>query len=177
MLDFESASYKVSTAANGVLFDIDGDGKVERVAWPTGSETAFLFLDRNGNGLPDDGTELFGDHTRLRSGLPAHNGFEALLEFDSDFDGVITRSDAVWSELRLWFDRNRDGHADSTEIVALGDRNLLGISVAPTWVGRTDPAGNMLRWKGMFEAAIPAGAGASAKRPFYDVYLLTEPAP
>jgi hypothetical protein len=51
--------------------------------WPT-STTPWLALDRNGNGRIDDGGELFGSATLLRSGEPASNGFVALRELDSN---------------------------------------------------------------------------------------------
>jgi hypothetical protein len=65
-----------------VRFDLDADGIPEQVAWTRpDSEDAFLALDRNGNGLIDDGTELFDNHTPARPDLPGittANGFEAL---------------------------------------------------------------------------------------------------
>src|SRR5690606_41257436 len=43
-------------------FDIDADGEVDRVSF-VGSASGFLALDRNSNGVIDDGTELFGART------------------------------------------------------------------------------------------------------------------
>ena len=78
-----------------MLFDIDADGYSESVTWVSPeARDAFLFLDRNGNGIVDDGSELFGDATYLFSGEIAQHGYEALAEFDlfeygGNGDGVI----------------------------------------------------------------------------------------
>lgn len=83
-----SGGYLLSGANDPVLFDIDGDGQLNRIGWTSREgDDAFLALDRNGNGFIDDGTELFGNATRLRSGLAAANGFDALAEFDENGDG------------------------------------------------------------------------------------------
>jgi hypothetical protein len=61
--------YDLTSAADGVRFDIDADGTKERIAWTRqGTNVAFLAVDRDGNGVIDSGAELFGDSTRLRNG-------------------------------------------------------------------------------------------------------------
>jgi hypothetical protein len=60
---------RLTSAVDGVPFDLDGDGALEQVSWTApGSAVAFLVLDRNGNGIIDDGSELFGTATRKRDG-------------------------------------------------------------------------------------------------------------
>jgi hypothetical protein len=76
----------VNTAAN--YFDHDGDGFVERTGW-VDSDDGFLVMDRNGDGMINDDKELFGDHTILKDGTRATNGFQALAELDSNKDGKI----------------------------------------------------------------------------------------
>jgi len=165
VLAFDDTSYKFSSAADGVQFDIDADGIADQVAWPVDpNSVAFLFLDRDGSALPNNGGELFGNVTRLRNGQRASNGFEALAELDADGDGVITSSDPEWSHLSLWFDRNRDGRADRSEVMSLDDAGVTALEVTPTWTGRHDRFGNLMKWKARF-------ARRTGWRPYYDVYL------
>lgn len=84
-----------------MLFDIDADGKPNRISWSAiGTGDAFLVLDRNTNGKIDNGCELFGNATPLASGAPAPNGYEALVELDNEVfggneDSLLTDGDAV----------------------------------------------------------------------------------
>lgn len=82
--------------------------------------------------MPDDGRELFGNATRLRDGQRAPNGFATLAEYDTDGDGRVTRGDLEWGRLRLWFDRNRDGKADQSEVMTLDDLGLTALETRPT---------------------------------------------
>lgn len=167
VLDFQSGAYRLSSAAEGVLFDIDADGRLDRVAWPRSPDSvAFLYLDRNGNGIPDDGTELFGNHTLRADGVTASNGFDALISYDANDDGRITASDTVWPQLRLWFDRNRDGIAQGDEAATLASRSVTTLGTAAVWNRRRDAHGNVLLWKALFERDGTA-------HPFYDAYLTT----
>jgi hypothetical protein len=74
-------------------FDLDGDGSQESIA-RLASGSAYLALDKNGNGQVDSGRELFGP----QSG----NGFEELRGYDEDGNGWIDEGDAVFSQLQLW---------------------------------------------------------------------------
>ncbi len=106
-------------------FDIDGDGKRDEISWVTSDDTPYLVRDGNGNGLVDDVDEMFGNRTRpALGGRPSMDGFEALAAWDKDAlggsaDGVVDEHDAVWSTLRLWFDRNHDGRTDPGELETL----------------------------------------------------------
>src|SRR5690606_37346850 len=48
------------SVANGVQFDMDGNGSSEQTSWIS-SEDGLLVLDRNNNGIIDSGKELFGN--------------------------------------------------------------------------------------------------------------------
>lgn len=169
VLDFGSSAYEFSTPQAGVLFDIDADGNLEHVGWPADpNRLAFLFMDRDGNGLPDNGGELFGNACRLKDGSLAPHGFAALAELDTTGDAQITRGDSAWTRLALWFDINRNGKAEPEEVLSLDDLGVDGLDVTPNWTGRRDRFGNMLRWKAMFRLARGHHV---EQRPYYDVFL------
>ncbi|WP_435626537.1 hypothetical protein [Candidatus Ferrigenium straubiae] len=74
-------------------FDLDSDGKAEKMSF-VGGGSGFLALDRNGNGIIDNGSELFG----TQSG----NGFADLSAYDGDKNNWIDENDAVYSRLLVW---------------------------------------------------------------------------
>lgn len=64
IVDLAGNGIELTSASTGVFFDLNADGEVERLAWtnPSGDD-GFLVLDRNGDGMITDGTELFGNFT------------------------------------------------------------------------------------------------------------------
>lgn len=74
-------------------FDLNNDGKKDEIALLAHSN-GFLALDRNENGIIDDGSELFG----AKSG----DGYADLKAFDEDGNGVIDENDSVFSKLQIW---------------------------------------------------------------------------
>lgn len=73
--------------------DLDGDGRDETVA-RLASGSAWLALDRNGNGKVDSGRELLGPSTG--------SGFAELAALDQDRNGWIDEGDTAFDQLRLW---------------------------------------------------------------------------
>ncbi|MCR5101929.1 MAG: hypothetical protein K6B41_11290 [Butyrivibrio sp.] len=80
-------------------FDLDADGKEELVS-NIGNGSGFLAYDKNGDGIINDGTELFG----ALSG----NGFKDLAEYDKDHNGWIDENDDIYKSLRIWY-RDKNG--------------------------------------------------------------------
>jgi hypothetical protein len=170
----QSADYQLTSADYGVFFDLDGDGIRQKMAWTRANDlVAFLVRDRNGNGQIDDGTELFGNHTILRSGQPVTNGFEALAYFDrsdngGNGDSQIDSRDAIWSSLQLWIDANHDGISQPREIYRLEDWQVSSISVVFNTTFRQDAYGNVFR--------LNAPCQVGKKMRFgYDVYFSMKP--
>jgi hypothetical protein len=169
-----NANVQLTSAKAGVWFDIQGSGNRYRVAWTKpGEPVGFLVLDRNADGTIDDGTELFGNYTRLPNGQSAPNGFKALAAYDrpengGNGDGVIDARDAIWSELQLWIDVNHNGHSEPNELHILGEYGLTQISLNYVITNRTDEHGNVFRLKARCQVAGKVRAG-------YDVYFTTRP--
>lgn len=74
-------------------FDIDGDGVLDEVS-QLGAGSGYLALDKNGDGVINDGNELFG--------TASGNGFKDLAQYDEDGNGWIDENDAIWSQLKIW---------------------------------------------------------------------------
>ncbi len=73
-----------------VEFDLNADGNAEWIP-SLSSDSAYIALDKNGNGLIDDGSELFGPGTG--------NGFAELAQYDEDGNGFIDEGDSVYQQL------------------------------------------------------------------------------
>ncbi len=81
------------------FFDLDCDGKKEEIA-QLNSGSGYLALDKNNDGIINDGSELFGPNTG--------NGFKELAAYDSDGNGWIDEADEIYSKLKVWV-RDSDG--------------------------------------------------------------------
>jgi hypothetical protein len=152
IIDVNNDGYKLTDATNGVRFDIDGDGLEELVSWTAeGSDDAFLFLDRNEDGVVNNGGELFGNHTNQLPS-PHANGFLALAEYDKRFyggngDRVIASSDSAHSKLRLWRDDNHNGICEPAEVFTLEEFGIKSIDVRYQDSKKKDEFGNEFRYR------------------------------
>ena len=75
------------------FFDLDGNGEEEEI-YSLSSGNGFLALDKNQDGIINDGTELFGAVTG--------NGFSELAEYDLDGNGWIDEADDIYGHLKVW---------------------------------------------------------------------------
>ena len=94
IIDVKGDGFTTSGIESGVAFDIDADGFIDQVSIPT-TDDAFLALDVNGNGIIDNGSELFGDQTGYQ------NGFEYLASFDDNNDNKIDANDRIFNSLLM----------------------------------------------------------------------------
>ena len=76
-----------------VAFDLNSDGTAKDISF-VNAGSGFLALDKNRDGVINNGNELFG----TLSG----NGFADLSQYDEDQNGWIDENDAVFSHLRIW---------------------------------------------------------------------------
>ena len=143
VIDLAGNGINLTSAPNGVHFDINGDGKSERTAFVQGDD-AFLVYDRNGNGRIDGGRELFGDQNGAR------NGFEELRRYDDNADGIIDKKDSIFQSLRLLNDMNSDGMVAGTEISTLDESGIASISLQTAQRSQDDGKGNTLAEKAAY---------------------------
>lgn len=134
---------KVSTTPGMRYFDMDANGIAERVSW-AGDGDGFLVLDRNGDGKITSGRELFGDNTMMSDGRIAVSGFQALADFDSNKDGIIDARDEVFSQLRIWADKDGDGVFGDGEFYTLEEVGIEAISLQYREESTMDENGNRI---------------------------------
>jgi hypothetical protein len=117
VIDLEGHGPETTGSQGARSFDLDGTGKAMATSFVMGG-SAFLALDRNGNGLIDSGLELFGDQHG------AQDGYEELRKFDADSNGHIDSNDRVFNDLLLLHGDGRTSSLANTGITSF-DLNAL----------------------------------------------------
>lgn len=172
LLDINGDGFQLTDAAGGVDFNLSGNGAPTRWSWTTvGSDDAWLALDTNDNNTVDSGLELFGNFT-MQPQSDDPNGFTALAVYDmptngSNDDGTIDGSDAVYSRLRLWQDKNHNGVSEPDELHTLPSLNAESITLDYRESRKKDKYGNEFRYRAKVNGRGSSPTGKWA----YDVFL------
>ncbi len=173
VVDIEGDGFRLTSAAEGVHFDLNADGVAEHLSWTAvASDDAFLGLDLNQNGMIDSGAELFGNHTP-QPPSPSPNGFIALAEFDKEENGgngngIIDGGDAVYARLLLWRDTNHNGKSDPGELSSFAQSGVNAISLDYKRSNRSDDYGNLFFYRSKMRVAKRSAVEHWA----YDVFLV-----
>lgn len=123
----------------------------------------YLALDRNGNGVIDDGRELFGTANGFG------NGFEDLAAVADTLrpaGGYLDASHPLWDKLLVWTD-DGDGFSQPNELAPL-DKHLLKIGLGFVLDSVVDDHGNQFKVRGWAEYKV---RGEYDYYPIYDVFL------
>jgi hypothetical protein len=171
VIDVNGTGFSMTDEVGGVVFNILNDNVPLQMSWTAaGSTNAFLALDRNGDGVIDNGEELFGNITPQPQSALA-NGFLALAEYDKarnggDGNGMIDRRDSIFEQLRLWQDVNHNGISEASELRPLS-QSLSAIELDYKESKRTDQYGNNFRYR----AKVFDLRGRQAGRWAWDVFF------
>ena len=148
----------VNQADSTVFFDMDVSGTLQHMSW-IGPDDGFLVRDKNGNGVIDDGSELFGFYTD-----PASNsGLEALGKLDANKDGVVSAADPLFAELRVWRDFDFDGVSQPAELSSLDEYGIVALPLTKIPTATGSPLGDVV-----------FGGDAATTRPGASAVLLFE---
>jgi hypothetical protein len=181
IIDVGGNGFSLTDAAHGVLFDFSGTGKMIQTAWTApGAQNAFLVLDRNDDGIINNGSELFGNFTPQPQS-PHLNGFAALAVYDlpengGNGDGIIDALDRIFPSLRLWIDTNHDGVSQPEELYTLPSLGVNSISLNYHLSMRRDQFGNLFRYRAKVNPTGPDD-DSEVGRAAYDVFFTTTTTP
>jgi hypothetical protein len=171
LIDIAGDGFRLTSWTDGVEFAPRPGFHPSARAWTeVNSDDAWLVLDRDGDGVINDGSEMFGDATPQTrpAGGTLRNGFLALAQHDDDSNDAIDETDAVFSELRLWQDADHDGVSQPSELHTLPDLGVAGISLAYAEAREVDQHGNAFR----YWARVYGTAGSPVGMTAWDVWLV-----
>lgn len=171
IIDAGDKGFHLTDVAHGVPFTFVPGQPPIRMAWTDARfGNGFLVLDRNGNGIIDDGTEFFGNLTpQPPSATP--NGYLALAVFDNpanggNGNGFIDPGDAVYGRLRVWIDANHNGISEPWELHTLTELGIMRIDLKYRYAHYVDRFGNEFRYRATVWDEVGKGRDVS-----YDVFF------
>ncbi|RXJ71361.1 hypothetical protein CS022_21285, partial [Veronia nyctiphanis] len=128
IIDLDGDGVNTISINEGIEFDIDADGTKERVGWASAGD-ALLAIDLNGDGVINDGSELFGEASPKP--VDVEDGFQALSVYDENNDGVLDANDSAYDDIIVWQDKNSDGVSQADEMVSLSEAGVASIDLTP----------------------------------------------
>lgn len=152
VIDALGQGFHITDVNHGVQFKFFPNKPPVQVSWTDAAfRNGWLALDRNGNGLIDDATELFGNLTSQPQN-PNRNGYIALAVFDDpqnggNGNGLIDPGDTVYRRLRVWIDANHNGVSEPGELHRLRELGVFSIDLRYRLSKYVDPNGNQFRYQ------------------------------
>lgn len=175
IIDTKGEGYHLTSLQGGVKFAFFPGKAPVQISWTDSVySNGFLVLDRNGDGVINDGSELFGTETP-QPPTTHPNGFNALAVYDlpangGNGNGEIDPGDAIFAKLKIWIDANHNGVSDPGELHSLKDLGIAGLSLKYHADGITDQYGNRFR-----DTADYTDSAGNQRDRLYDVLLLLGP--
>ncbi len=124
------------------FFDIDADGKEDEIN-ELAAGSGYLALDKNSDGVINDGSELFG----TKSG----DGFADLADYDEDGNGFIDEGDSIFAKLKIWvMDENGNRQLYSLLDKGVGAIALKNASTDFSLTNQDNSLKGMIRKTGFF---------------------------
>ncbi|MBD3796308.1 MAG: hypothetical protein IE887_00955 [Campylobacterales bacterium] len=108
VIQFEDGAVEFTSAKTNL--DLNLDGKNEEFSF-VGAGSGFLTLDKNNDGVVNDGSELFGPNSG--------DGFDDLRIYDRDNNNWIDENDTVFEKLRVWT-KDEEGNENFYSLKDLG---------------------------------------------------------
>jgi len=113
---------------SNATFDMTGNGQPVPTAWAAPGD-GFLAIDLGGSGVIDQAKQI--EFTQWAPGTTSD--MQALRQvFDTDQNGELDPSDALWSDFRIWQDTNSNGISDPGEVKTLDQLGITSINLNPT---------------------------------------------
>lgn len=108
VIQFQDGAVEFTNAKTNL--DLNLDGKDEEFSF-VGSGSGFLTLDKNNDGVINDGSELFGPNSG--------DGFDDLRVYDQDNNNWIDENDTVFDKLKVWT-KDEEGNENFYSLKDLG---------------------------------------------------------
>lgn len=117
-----------------VDFDLRGYGSSrQRWHWVRPS-AGILIWDPERRGQATSGRDLFGNYTFQ---MFRANGYDALAALDDNNDGMLTGAEL--NGIRVWFDRDKNGRCEPSEVMDVADLGVVAIATRATSMDGLSP--------------------------------------